>query len=113
IWVPETVAETEPAPVGSRRRFSSTGGQQVVISSPAQAVAGARTPVMGVRTVARPKSIWFDTGDEDQTPAQAPVQEPDPSVPAPAPPPAEQEVALTTAVDEAGGRLPIYDSIES
>jgi signal transduction histidine kinase len=116
IWVPETVAETEPAsPVGSRRRFGTTGGQQVVISSPAQAVAGARTPVVGVRTVeAGPKSIWFDTGDEDQNPAQAPAQEPDPPAPAEtAPPPAEQEIALTTAVDEAGGRLPIYDSIES
>jgi signal transduction histidine kinase len=118
IWVPETVAETEPAsPVGSRRRFGTTGGQQVVISSPAQAVAGARTPVMGVRTVAaRPKSIWFDTGDEDQNPAQAPAQEPDPPAPAAAaapPQPVEQETAPATAVDEAGGRLPIYDSIES
>ncbi|HEY7274581.1 MAG TPA: nitrate- and nitrite sensing domain-containing protein [Trebonia sp.] len=119
IWVPETVAETEPAPVGSRRRFGSTGGQQVVISSPAQAVAGARTPVVGVRTVAaRPKSIWFDTGDEDQNPALAPAQEPDPPAPAvavAAPPqqPAEQETAVVTAVDGANGRLPIYDSIES
>jgi hypothetical protein len=116
IWVPETVAETEPAsPVGSRRRFGTTGGQQVVISSPAQAVAGARTPVVGVRTVAaRPKSIWFDTGEEDQNPAQAPAQEPDPPAPAAAPAqPAEQEIALTTAAGEADGRLPIYDSIES
>ena len=116
IWVPETVAETEPAPVGSRRRFGSTGGQQVVISSPAQAVAGTRTPVVGVRTVAaRPKSIWFDTGDEDQNPDHAPAQEPDPPAPAVVPPPqpAEQETAVVTAVDGANGRLPIYDSIES
>jgi hypothetical protein len=73
---------------------------------------------MGVRTVAaRPKSIWFDTGDEDQNPAQAPAQEPDPPAPAAAaaapPQPVEQETAPATAVDEAGGRLPIYDSIES
>ena len=75
IWVPETVAETEPAsPVGSRRRFG-TGGQQAVISSPAQAVNGARTPVTGVRTAARPKSIWFDTGEED--PNLAPGREQD------------------------------------
>jgi signal transduction histidine kinase len=117
IWVPETVAETEPtSPVGSRRRFGSTGGQQVVISSPAQAVAGARTPVVGVRTVAaRPKSIWFDTGDEDQNPAQASAQEPDPPVPpvAAPPQPVEQETAVATAADGAGGRLPIFDSVES
>ncbi|HEX7163974.1 MAG TPA: nitrate- and nitrite sensing domain-containing protein [Trebonia sp.] len=116
IWVPETVAETEPAsPVGSRRRFGSTGGQQVVISSPAQAVAAARTPVMGVKTAAaRPKSIWFDTGDEDQNPAQTPVREPDPPAPAPVEPqPAEQGTAAMVAVDGTGARLPIFDSIES
>ena len=116
IWVPETVAETEPAmPVGSRRR-SGTGGQQVMISSPAQAVNGARTPVMGVRTAARPKSIWFDTGEED------PGQEPDPPAPVVVvyPPVAEPEPAAaapapgaTAADDVPGVRLPIYDSIES
>ena len=65
IWVPETVAEAEPAaPVGSRRRFG-TGGQQVAdLQAPRQAANGARTPVHGVRTAARPKSIWFDTGEE-------------------------------------------------
>ena len=76
IWVPETVAETEPtSPVGSRRHFG-TGGNPVVISSPAPAVIGARTPVMGVGTVARAKSIWFDTGEEEQNPAPATEQGP-------------------------------------
>jgi hypothetical protein len=73
IWVPETVAETEPAaPVGARRR-PGTAGTTVVISTPAQAVAGTRTPVLGVRTMTRPKSIWFDTGEEDPGPALAPA----------------------------------------
>ena len=115
IWVPETVAETEAAaPVGSRRRFG-TGGQPVLISSPAQAVSGARTTMMGVRTAARPKSIWFDTGEEDP----APSQEPDPPAPVVAvdPPVAEPEPAACPAAAAAGDlpgvRLPIYDSIES
>jgi signal transduction histidine kinase len=118
IWVPETVAEPEPATaVGPRRRFG-TGGQQVVISSPAAAVNGARTPVMGNRTVARPRSIWFDTGDEGASPAQ----EPDPPAggvvmvepPAPAPAPVPEPVAVAAmASDTPGLRLPIFDSIES
>ena len=119
IWVPETVAETEPAaPLGSRRRFG-TGGQQVVITSPAQAANGARTPVMGLRTAARAKSIWFDTGEEGPDPSQEPepparvvivdppVAEPEPAVPAAAP------LAAAEASDVPGVRLPIYDSIES
>jgi signal transduction histidine kinase len=110
IWVPETVAETEPAaPVGSRRRFG-TSGNQVLIASPAPAVTGARTPVMGVRTVARPKSIWFNTGEEDP----APSQEPDPpAAVAVVEPPPEPEPAAAVASDVPGVRLPIYDSIES
>jgi hypothetical protein len=113
IWVPETVAEAEQAaPVGSRR--FGTGGQQVVISSPAQAANGARTPVMGVRTAARPKSIWFDTGEEGPDRSQ----EPDPSAPVVImdPPIAEPEPARPAAAeasDVPGVRLPIYDSIES
>jgi hypothetical protein len=115
IWVPETVAETEPAtPVGSRRRFG-TGGQQVVISSPAPTVTGARTPLTGVRTVAHPKSIWFDTGEgSGPDPGPGPSQEPDPpaavAVVEPLP---EPEPAAAMAGDVPGVRLPIYDSIES
>ena len=112
IWVPETVAETEPAaPVGSRGRFG-TGGNPVLISSPAPAVAGARTPVMGVRTVARPKSIWFDTGDEDPNPALNPEPDP-PAAVAVMVPPAAQEPTAAAEGDGSGARLPIYDSIES
>jgi len=71
---------------------------------------------MGVRTAARPKSIWFDTGEED------PGQEPDPPAPVVVvdPPVAEPEPAAaapapgaTAADDVPGVRLPIYDSIES
>jgi signal transduction histidine kinase len=107
IWVPETVAETEPTSlVGSRRRFNSnSGANPVVISSPA-AMAGAKTPVMGVRTAARPKSIWFDTGEQD----------PDPDPPATVvlvEPPAEPEPAADAGNDAFDMRLPIYDSIES
>jgi signal transduction histidine kinase len=114
IWVPETVAEAEQAAsVGSRRRFG-TGGQQVLISSPGQMANGAMTPVMGVRTAARPKSIWFDTGEEGPDPSQ------EPGPPAPVvtvdPPIAEPEPAMPAAAepsDVPGVRLPIYDSIES
>ncbi|HEX3512718.1 MAG TPA: nitrate- and nitrite sensing domain-containing protein [Trebonia sp.] len=125
IWVPETVAETEPtSPVGSRR--FGTGGNPVLISGPASAVMGARTPVIGVRTVARPKSIWFDIGEEEQDPAPGTEQGPPaPVMPAPTAPvvaaaanapvggvpaAAEPEPA---ADDASGVRLPIYDSIES
>ena len=122
IWVPETVAEAEPAaPVGSRRRFG-TGGQQVVISSPAQAANGARTPVMGLRTAARAKSIWFDTGEEGPDPSQ----EPDPPARRRDRGPARRRAGARRAVpgaaapacrrrpsDVPGVRLPIYDSIES
>jgi signal transduction histidine kinase len=112
IWVPETVAETEPAaPVGSRRRFGT--GSQPVISSPAQAVNGARTPVLGVRTVGRPKSIWFDTGDEDPNLARAQEQDRPGSVVVVEPPPPEPEPAAVMAGDAPGVRLPIFDSIES
>jgi signal transduction histidine kinase len=112
IWVPETVAETEPAPpVGPRRRFGS-GANPVMISSPAPAMAGARTPVMGVRTVARPKSIWFDTGDADPSPALSPAPDPSAAV-AVMVSPAEQEPAAAAVGDGSGARLPIYDSIES
>jgi signal transduction histidine kinase len=132
IWVPETVAETEPESlVGARRRFGST--DPIVISSPGQAVAGTRTPVLGVRTAAVPhrKSIWFDTGEEDQGPALNPEPElrgqPElPAAPAPTTAPVtvveppvmpERQVMpepTATAPSEASaGRLPIYDSIES
>jgi signal transduction histidine kinase len=115
IWVPGTVAETEPtSPVGSSR--FGTGGNPVVISSPASAGAGARTPMMGVRTVARPKSIWFDIGDEEQNPAPGTEQGP----PAPvvvAPPTLPGSAAAADepepAADASGVRLPIYDSMES
>jgi hypothetical protein len=114
IWVPETVAEVEPAAsVGSRRRFG-TGGQPVLISGPGQAVSGVRTTVMGVRTADRPKSIWFDTGEE----GPAPSQEPGPPAPVAAvdSPVAVPEPAMPVAVqasDMPDMRLPIYDSIES
>ncbi len=114
IWVPETVAEAESAePIGSRRR-SGTGGQQVVISGPALTANGARTTVMGVRTAARPTSIWFDTGEE----GPGPSREPDPpgTVVTVDPPIAEPEPAMPAAAeanDVPGVRLPIYDSIES
>jgi signal transduction histidine kinase len=126
IWVPETVAEAEAAaPVGSRRLFG-TGGQQVVISSPA--ANGARTPVMGLRAPARPKSIWFDTGEEvpahvqePDPPAtvvtvEPPVAEPDLPVAAPMAPPAAVPVPVSASAEASDGpgvRLPIYDSIES
>jgi signal transduction histidine kinase len=133
IWVPDTVAETEPtSAVGPRRRFGTD--EPIVISSPAQAVAGTRTPVLGTRTAVatRRASIWFDTGEEDQSPEpelelepqsqpqpQQPVAvvvvEPPPVAPEPvAPPPLVPEpVAAPVASDAPGVRLPIYDSIES
>jgi signal transduction histidine kinase len=123
IWVPETVAETEPAPLLGSRRRSGTGGNPIVITSPASAVNRAGTPVMGVKVAARPKSIWFDTGEE--APAAAPALAPSPApvaVPSPEPPaaaavvvepPVEAESAANAAETTSDLRLPIYDSIES
>jgi signal transduction histidine kinase len=121
IWVPDTVAETEPTlPAGPRRRVGST--DPIVISTPAQAVAGTRTPVLATRpAVTRRQSIWFDTGEEDQSPEAEAEPELPPApvvVPAPAPvtvvePPAMPEPAAPAASDGPGVRLPIYDSIES
>ena len=118
IWVPDTVAETEPTPMlGSRRRFG-TGGNPVVITSPASAANGAGTPVMGVKVAARPKSIWFDTGEEApalaQSPAPAGVPGPEPSAAVVVvEPPVEAESAANAAETTSDRRLPIYDSIES
>jgi len=122
IWVPESVAETEPTtPVGFRRRFN-TGGQVVLsgaaIAEGASAVAGTRTPVLGVRTT-RTKSIWFDTGElGDDGPSPAPGQSPAPGAGPGQPatvmvmPPAAGEPEPAED-DPPDGRLPIYDSIES
>jgi signal transduction histidine kinase len=114
IWVPETVAETEPTPtLGARRRFNS-GGDSVLIPSPATAMNGVKTPVIGMRRAVRRKSIWFDTGEED--PASAPSTEPVRDTPAAVvvvEPPVEMGAAADMASDASGVRLPIYDSIES
>jgi hypothetical protein len=120
IWVPETVAETEPTPtIGSRRRFG-TGGNPIMITSPATAGAGIKTPLLGAKATAHRKSIWFDTGDEDAGPAVN--LEPEPAPPAAvavAAPPAVPEAAAAgeppadTASGVPGVRLPIYDSVES
>jgi len=109
IWAPETVAETEPTlPVGSRRRFN-TGGHPVVISAAAPAVNGAKATMLGVRTVARPKSIWFDTGEGDPA-----LPEPDPpAAVVVVEPTAESAPVADAPLEASGGRLPIYDSIES
>jgi signal transduction histidine kinase len=131
IWVPDSVAEVEVPTLGSRRRFGS-GGDPIVITSPAEAVAGARTPVLGARTLARAKSIWFDTGEDDGRDPAPSLEEEAPAhavsalaVPAPtvsaqvvaAPvmvdPPIGPQPAADGAGDPSGVRLPIYDSIES
>ena len=137
IWVPEPVAETEPTgPVGSRRRFG-TGGNPVLIPGPGPSAAapappvtaGIPTPMQGVRAV-RPKSIWFDTGEQDLAPAagaavvvvdEPPAPEAGAGLSGEVPPddqgiPAqdsEPEPAPATANEGAEVRLPIYDSIES
>ena len=113
IWVPEAVAETEPAPVGSRRRFN-TGGSPVVITSPVPTTAGGRSLTTGAHPAKRPKSIWFDTGEGDPSPA--PGQEPvraAPVVVADPPAPPEPAPAGDQAQDSSGVRLPIFDSVES
>jgi signal transduction histidine kinase len=115
IWVPETVAETELTSMPDPQWRFNSGGNAVLISSPAPAmtgvktpVLGLRTPVLGVRTAVRPKSIWFDTGEEDSPPSQEP-----PAAVVVMEPPVEQEAALNGENDPPGARLPIYDSIES
>ena len=120
IWVPETVAETEPAPVGSRRRFSTTGGSPVVITSPMPTTVSGRSLTTGAHLVKRPRSIWFDTGEGD--PSQEPVHAapvavadppdlPGPVVPGPVVP--EPARAGAAVQDNASVRLPIFDSVES
>jgi hypothetical protein len=68
-----------------------------------------------VRTVGRPKSIWFDTGDEDPNLARAQEQDRPAAVVVvePPPPEPEPEPAAAMAGDAPGVRLPIFDSIES
>jgi len=117
IWVPDNVAETEEPALGPRRRFGS-GGSPVMITSPVEAVAGARTPSLGARTPARPKSIWFDTGEGDaglapEPPAAAAV--PATAVPATvtAEPPAIPQPPADGMRDRARAQLPIYNSVES
>ena len=103
IWVPETVAETEPVPLLGSRRRSGTGANPIVITSPASAVNGAGTPVMGVKVAARPKSIWFDTGEE--APAAAPALAPSPApVAVPSPEPPAAAVVVVEPPVEAGNR---------
>jgi signal transduction histidine kinase len=125
IWVPDGVAEVEVPSPGPQRRFGS-GGDLIVITSPAEAMAGVRMPGPGPRIPERAKSIWFDTGDEDRDPAPVREQEPAaraasaPAAPAQvvavlaaAEPPAGPRPAADGAGDPSGVRLPIYDSIES
>ena len=143
IWVPEPVAESEPAsPVGSRRRFGS-GGSSVLIPGPGPSAAvpgspvavGVPSPIEGVRTTLRAKSIWFDTGEQDIDPAASPepeslavivVDPPAPGEPGvPGDDPARgirgivplddgaPEPAPAAVGEAADVRLPIYDSIES
>ena len=121
IWVPDTVAETEAAaPLGTRRRFA-TAGNPIVTTSPGPAI-GVKTSALGVKTAARPKSIWFDTGED--VPAPAPALAPTPALaPSPVPeppagvvvvePPVEAEPAPDAADGTSDVRLPIFDSIES
>jgi signal transduction histidine kinase len=113
IWVPETVAETESAPLSSRRRFSTTGGSPVVITSPTPAPLSGRSLTTGAHAITRRKSIWFDTGDDDQSPAVS--QEPVPAPVAAAAPTVVPEPSLAddAAQDTSGVRLPIFDSVES
>jgi signal transduction histidine kinase len=116
IWVPDTVAETEEPAFGPRRRFGS-GGSPVMITSPAEAVAGPRTPVRGVRTPARPRSIWFDTGEGDAGLAPEPPAGAVHATVVPAPvtvePPAGPQPAVDGMRDGARAQLPIYNSVES
>jgi signal transduction histidine kinase len=110
IWVPETVAETESTPVGSRRRFSTTGGSPVVTTSPMPTTVSGRSLTTGAHAVKRPKSVWFDTGENN--PGQEPVHAAPVAV---ADPPVEPEPARAgdTVQKTSSVRLPIFDSVES
>ena len=127
IWVPETVADTgpTPTPLDQRRRFT-TGANPVAILSPAPVANegpagngdGTKTPGLGMRTVSRQKSIWFDTGEEDQDLVldTTPILSVDPAPPAAVvtlEPPPDPEPDADAANGTPGVRLPIYDSIES
>jgi len=76
--------------------------------------AGGRSLTTGAHPAKRPKSIWFDTGEGDPSPA--PGQEPvraAPVVVADPPAPPEPAPAGDPARDSSGVRLPIFDSVES
>ena len=118
IWVPETVAETEQVSLGSRRRFSTTGGNPVVVTSPVPAAGGGRSLTTGAHAVKRPKSIWFDTGEGNVDLAPGPAPSPEPALAAPVAPSGRPDVpepapAGDVAQDTSGVRLPIFDSVES
>jgi hypothetical protein len=94
IWMPETVAETEPMPpLGARRLFESSS-RPVGVTIPAPMAAR------------KAKSIWFDTGYDDAPSATV-------AVPPAEPEPAEPEPGAAETDSGPGVRLPIYDSIES
>ncbi len=109
IWVPETVAETAPVPEASSRRRLGASGDPVMNSASAPPA----------RMMGRRKSIWFDTGEDNQV--QEPELPPRTMVPdfLPATPePATPRLARTApgagpTPDAAPVRLPIYDSVES
>ena len=85
-----------------------------MINSPTPATLSGRSLTTGAHPIKRPKSIWFDTGDDDQSPAvsqepmdTAPVAAAAPTM-VPEPAPADDAVQ-----DTSGVRLPIFDSVES
>ena len=124
IWVPDTVAETEPTPhAWLAAPFRHRGQPGRYLPVPASAANGAGTPIDGGEVAARPKSIWFDTGEEEQTPAAAPAlgsARPPSGSPARSRPPLSSwrtarraESAANATETTSDLRLPIYDSIES
>ncbi len=85
-----------------------------MITSPTPATLSGRSLTTGAHTIKRPKSIWFDTGDDDQSPAVS--QEPLHAAPVAAAAPTvvpEPSPAVDAAQDTSGVRLPIFDSVES
>jgi signal transduction histidine kinase len=126
IWVPDTVAESEPTQVplnGSRRRMS-TAGMPAVGSAPAPAKAAAATmladtvPVSPGPAPTPVSSTWFGGKRNGAAPNVPP-----PTAPQVRPGAAPQTAPVATWADPepsfppaeaaTSQRLPIYDSVES
>jgi hypothetical protein len=106
IWLPDTVAEPDPAPpLGALRRRFDVDRHRPAVPSRAR-VAGPATPAGG----------WMSLSG---APSQPPTSQPPTPIPAASPGPAVSPSPEVVAADQPGAgpgpeqRLPIFDMVES